>query len=178
MVPPGIVLTDGRYAACALDLQRLASARYVITQDRRIIVASEIGVCDEAPENIVAKGRMGPGEMLAVDTETGRLLQAPDIVNDLKHRQPYGRWLSNNIRRLRSLYAEEPLVPQWSLEQLAVYEKLFQVSFEERDQVLRVLAESGQEAVGSMGDDTPFPVLSTRVRSLYDYFPPAIRTGH
>ncbi|MEE4376197.1 MAG: glutamate synthase large subunit [Candidatus Competibacteraceae bacterium] len=168
--PAGIVLTDGRYAACTLDRNGLRPARYVITQDRRIVIASEVGVCDEPPENIVAKGRMGPGEMLAVDTETGRLLQATDIDNDLKNRQPYRRWLSNSIRRLRSLYVAEPDTPRLTMGQLAIYEKLFQVSFEERDQVLRVLAESGQEAVGSMGDDTPFPVLSTRVRSLYDYF--------
>jgi glutamate synthase (NADPH/NADH) large chain len=168
--PAGIVLTDGRYAACTLDRNGLRPARYVITQDRRITIASETGVCDYPAADIIAKGRMRPGEMMAVDTATGRLLQAADIDEDLKRRQPYRRWLSHNVRRLRSLYAEEPPAATLTPEQLAVYEKLFQVSFEERDQVLRVLGEAGQEAVGSMGDDTPFPVLSTRVRSLYDYF--------
>ncbi len=168
--PAGIVLTDGRYAACTMDRNGLRPARYVITQDRHFTIASEIGVYDYAPEEVVAKGRMKPGEMLAVDTETGRLLQPVDIDNDLKSRHPYRRWLRGNTRRLRSLYRDEPGDSDVDPDTLVTYEKLFQVTFEERDQVLRILAEAGQEAVGSMGDDTPFAVLSTGARSLYDYF--------
>ncbi len=175
--PAGIVLTDGRYAACVLDRNGLRPARYVITRDRHITIASEIGVYDYTPEDVVAKGRMKPGEMLAVDTATGKLLMPAAIDNDLKRRHPYRRWLNRHVYRLRSLFQQasgrehdiltsKPLSP----EVLATYQKLFQVSFEERDQVLRVLAEAGQEAVGSMGDDTPFGVLSTRPRCLYDYF--------
>ncbi|MFO1433983.1 MAG: glutamate synthase large subunit [Candidatus Competibacteraceae bacterium] len=175
--PAGIVLTDGRYAACTLDRNGLRPARYVITKDRHITIASEIGVYDYAPEDVVTKGRMKPGEMLAVDVETGTLLLPADIDNALKSRYPYRQWLNKHVRRVRSLLREssglerdvltsEPMPP----EKLATYQKLFQVSFEERDQVLRVLAEAGQEAVGSMGDDTPFAVLSERPRSLYDYF--------
>ncbi|MDS4069308.1 MAG: glutamate synthase central domain-containing protein, partial [Candidatus Competibacter sp.] len=160
--PAGIVLTNGRHAACALDRNGLRPARYVITEDRHLTIASEIGVYDYAPEQVVAKGRMKPGEMLAVDVETGRLLTPADIDSDLKNRHPYRRWLRGHVQRLRSLYKDEPepgpLVP----EVLNTGQKLFGVSFEERDQVLRVLAEAGQEAVGSMGDDTPFAVLSSR----------------
>ena len=168
--PAGIVLTDGRYAGCVLDRNGLRPARYVITEDRHITIASEIGVYDYAPEQVVAKGRMKPGEMLAVDVETGRLLTPADIDNDLKSRHPYRRWLRGNVQRLRSLYRDEPEPEVLTPEQLNTYQKLFGVSLEERDQVLRVLAEASQEAVGSMGDDTPFAVLSTRPRSLYDYF--------
>jgi glutamate synthase (NADPH/NADH) large chain len=175
--PAGIVLTDGRYAACILDRNGLRPARYVITKDRHLTIASEIGVYDYAPEEVVTKGRMKPGEMLAVDVETGKLLLPTDIDNALKSRHPYRQWLNKHVRRVRSLLREssglerdiltsKPMPP----EKLATYQKLFQVSFEERDQVLRVLAEAGQEAVGSMGDDTPFAVLSERPRSLYDYF--------
>jgi glutamate synthase (NADPH/NADH) large chain len=168
--PAGIVLTDGRYAGCVLDRNGLRPARYVLTEDRHLTIASEIGVYDYTPEQVVAKGRMKPGEMLAVDVETGRLLTPADIDHDLKSRHPYRRWLRGHVQRLRSLYKDEPepvpLVP----EVLNACQKLFGVTFEERDQVLRVLAEAGQEAVGSMGDDTPFAVLSERPRSLYDYF--------
>jgi glutamate synthase (NADPH/NADH) large chain len=175
--PAGIVLTDGRYAACVLDRNGLRPARYVITRDRHITIASEIGVYDYTPQDVVTKGRLKPGEMLAVDTQTGKLLTSSDIDNDLKSRHPYRRWLSEHTYRLRSLIKKasgfehdvltsQPLAP----DTLATYEKLFQVTFEERDQVLRILAEAGQEAVGSMGDDTPFAVLSERPRSLYDYF--------
>ena len=168
--PAGIVLTDGRYAGCVLDRNGLRPARYVITKDRHLTIASEIGVYDYAPEDVVAKGRMRPGEMLAVDVETGQLLTPTDIDNDLKSRHPYRRWLRGNIQRLRSLYKDEPEPALLTPETLNTCQKLFGVTFEERDQVLRVLAEAGQEAIGSMGDDTPFAVLSERPRSLYDYF--------
>ena len=86
--PAGIVLTDGRYAACVMDRNGLRPARYTITTDRHIVLASEIGVHDYAPENIETKGRLQPGEMVAVDTATGKLLQSRDIDCDLKHRKP------------------------------------------------------------------------------------------
>ena len=168
--PAGIVMTDGRYAACVLDRNGLRPARYVITKDRHITLASEIGVYDYAPEDVVAKGRLKPGQMIAADTETGELLLPSDIDDQLKQRQPYRQWLNNNIRHLISDLEEAASTDLMPAEDLVVYEKLFQVSFEERDQILRVLAEAGQEAVGSMGDDTPIAVLSSRVRALYDYF--------
>ena len=169
--PAGIVLTDGRYAACTLDRNGLRPARWVITKDRHMTIASEIGVYDYTPGEVVAKGRVKPGEMLAVDTATGTLLSPADIDNLLKTRKPYRQWLAQNTKYLKSIFpkdvaSSEPL----KADELAVYEKLFQVSFEERDQVLRILAEGAQEAVGSMGDDTPFAVLSERARSPYDYF--------
>ncbi len=169
--PAGIVLTDGRYAACAMDRNGLRPARYVITRDRHITLASEIGVYDYAAEDVVSKGRLKPGEMLAADTETGQLLLPEDIDERLKHRRPYKRWMKDNTRKLESTLNSERLTTQpMSADLLRTYQKFFQVSFEERDQVLRVLGESGQEAVGSMGDDTPLPVLSRGVRSLFDSF--------
>ncbi len=169
--PAGIVLTDGRYAACVLDRNGLRPARWVVTRDRHITLASEVGVYDYAPADVVAKGRLGPGQMLAADTATGELLLPEQIDERLKQRHPYKSWLNRHIRRLRSeLESEEQCIQPMPRERFEVCQKLFQVSFEERDQVLRVLAESGQEAIGSMGDDTPVAVLSRRVRSLYDYF--------
>ena len=169
--PAGVVLSDGRYASCALDRNGLRPARYVITKDRHITLASEVGVHDYLPSEIVTKGRLKPGEMLAVDTQSGRLLLPQDISDILKNQQPYAKWLQKNSRHLRSRLRD---LPQASAlmndEQLATYEKMFNVSFEERDQVIRVLAEGAQEAVGSMGDDTPFPVMSEHVRHLYDNF--------
>lgn len=168
--PAGIVLTDGRYAACIMDRNGLRPARYVITKDRHITLASEVGVYDYAPEDVVAKGRLKPGQMIAADTETGKLLLPADIDADLKQRHPYRRWLQQHRQRLVSDLDEVSSAEPMTAEQLAAYEKLFQVSYEERDQVLRVLGEAGQEAVGSMGDDTPIAVLSQQRRSLYDYF--------
>jgi len=168
--PAGIVMTDGRYAACSTDRNGLRPARWVITKDRHITLASEIGVYDYKPEDVVAKGRLKPGQMLAADTETGELLLPEDVNAHLKNAQPYKQWLTAGAQRITtSLDGEACGLPMDSTA-LDIYQKLFQVSFEERDQVLRVLAEAGQEAIGSMGDDTPMPVLSQKIRSLYDYF--------
>tara|TARA_R110002050_G_scaffold269917_2_gene412589 strand:- start:130078 stop:134547 length:4470 start_codon:yes stop_codon:yes gene_type:complete len=167
--PAGVVLTNGRYAACTLDRNGLRPARYIITKDRHITIASEVGVYKYQPEDVVAKGRLKPGQMLAVDTSTGELLLPEDINNALKKAQPYREWIETHLQRLEDK-ADDETLPTIEGDDLAAHEKLYQVSFEERDQVLRVLAESGQEAMGSMGDDTPFAVMSQRERSLFDYF--------
>ena len=171
--PAGIVLTEGRHAACVLDRNGLRPARYVITKDRHITLASEIGVYDYAAEDVEAKGRLKPGEMLAVDTDTGELLLPQTIDNRLKARKPYKRWLHDHLQRLESTLEETELEDSGSPisdEELPVFRKLYNLTLEEGDQVVRVLAEGGQEAVGSMGDDTPLPVLSRNQRALYDYF--------
>ncbi len=167
--PAGIVLTDGRYAACVLDRNGLRPARYVVTKDRHITLASEIGVYAYDPADVMMKGRLKPGQMIAADTVTGELLLPADIDNKLKSQHPYRAWLKQQRRVLEAKLEDVPPRP-WDEETVSTYQKLYQVTFEERDEVLRVLAEAGQEAIGSMGDDTPMPVLSQRVRSLYDYF--------
>ena len=167
--PAGIVLTDGRYACCLLDRNGLRPARWVTTTDGFITLASEIGTHGYSTADVIAKGRVGPGQMLVVDTQEGKVLHTDDIDNMLKSRHPYKRWLRDNARYIEGSFDGES-APGISTSELDTYQKMFQVSFEERDQVLRPLAESGNEAVGSMGDDTPLAVLSARDRSLYDYF--------
>ncbi|MEX0605251.1 MAG: glutamate synthase large subunit [Marinobacter sp.] len=169
--PAGLVLSDGRYAVCMLDRNGLRPARWVITKDDFITLASEIGTYSYKPEDVVAKGRVGPGQMIAVDTESGELLHTQDIDNRLKSSQPYKRWLRENSLRVEAtLNQETPEFKLMDADDLLVHQKMFMVSFEERDQILRPLAENGQEAVGSMGDDTPMAVLSSRVRHVADYF--------
>ncbi|HEY1077239.1 MAG TPA: glutamate synthase large subunit [Fontimonas sp.] len=169
--PAGVVVTDGRYAACCLDRNGLRPARYVITADRHIVLASEIGVHDFRQMDVVEKGRLRPGEILAVDTETGALLRPEDIDKMLAARKPYKQWLKSNMKRLEASLSDDPhTLEVMPPDTVATYHKMFQLTFEERDQVLRPLSESGQEAVGSMGDDTPFAVLSEQPRSVYDFF--------
>ena len=169
--PAGLVLTDGKNAVCALDRNGLRPSRWVITDNGYLTVASEVGVHNYKPEEVIAKGRVGPGEVLAIDVETGELMQAHDIDKKIQARQPYKKWLKQNGYRLRSKFRqEEHKTDVFSQEQLNTYQKMFLVSFEERDQIIRPLMEAGQEAVGSMGDDTPVAVLSGRTRSVYDYF--------
>ncbi|WP_448549750.1 glutamate synthase large subunit [Thalassotalea fusca] len=171
--PAGVVMTNGRHVACNLDRNGLRPARYVITRDGFITLASEVGIWDYGEDEVVEKGRVGPGEMLAIDTYTGKIFHSTDIDNDLKVRHPYREWLDKNIRRLipfDKLPAE--LIGQRVFDDQAIsqFHKMFNYSYEEIHQVIKTLAENGQEATGSMGDDTPMAVLSSQPRSLYDYF--------
>ncbi|MEM7431589.1 MAG: glutamate synthase large subunit [Pseudomonadota bacterium] len=169
--PAGLVLTDARYAVCALDRNGLRPARYIITKDRHLTVASEIGVYDYSDADVEIKGRLGPGEVLAVDLMNGEVLDTGDIDEILKSRAPYKRWLKDGFRYLDSELvdthtAAEPFDPAT----LACYQKMFNLSREELTDIVAVLAESEHEAVGSMGDDTPIAVLSSKIRSPFDYF--------
>jgi len=169
--PAGIVLTDGRYAVCTLDRNGLRPARFVITKNRFLTIASESGVWDYAPEDVVRKGKLGPGDMIAVDMQAGKLLESADIDTLLKSRHPYKAWLRKGVRYLESDLVDPRLAAEpMDRETLSVYQKMFNITSEERDDIIRVLAEDESEAVGSMGDDTPMPVLSHKTRSLYDYF--------
>jgi glutamate synthase (NADPH/NADH) large chain len=169
--PAGVVLTDGRYAVCVLDKNGLRPSRWVVTRNGYITAASEIGVNAYNPEDVVAKGRVGPGQILVVDTEEGRILHSDDVANYLKGRQPYAKWVKERTSFVESRLSEElPQLAPLSPEECEVHMKMFQVTFEETDQVFRPLAEKGAEGTGSMGDDTPIAVLSRQVRPLYDYF--------
>ena len=170
--PAGLVITDGRYAVCTLDRNGLRPSRWVMTNDDVITVASEIGVYDYRSEDVVAKGRLGPGDILSIDTQEGKILFRDEIEDQLASRHPYKKWLKEGRFAIESSFDMDSIELEGTLsrEQIKCYMKMFQVSFEERDQVLRPLAEGGQEATGSMGDDIPMAVLSKKQRNLFDYF--------
>ncbi|GKX64064.1 glutamate synthase large subunit [Pragia fontium] len=171
--PAGIVMSDGRYAACNLDRNGLRPARYVITKDKLITCASEVGIWDYQPDEVVEKGRVGPGELMVIDTRTGKILRTHETDNDLKSRHPYLSWMDKNVRQLtpcETLPDEQIGDREFDDALLETYQKQFAYSNEELEQVIRVLGENGQEATGSMGDDTPFAVLSSKQRIIYDYF--------
>jgi len=169
--PAGVVLTDGRYALCTLDRNGLRPARFVLTTNRCLTIASESGVWDYQPEEIVKQGKLGPGDMIALDLNTGVLMSSQDIDQLLKARHPYKAWLKSGVRYLESDLVDPRLAAEpMDSATLALYQKMFNVTGEEREDIIRVLAQDENEAVGSMGDDTPLPVLSGKVRSLYDYF--------
>jgi len=169
--PAGIVMTDGRFAACALDSNGLRPSRWVMTKNGYLTAASEIGVNDYKPEDVIAKGRVGPGQILVVDTQEGKILHTDDVGNYLKVRQPYAQWIKEKSFYVESTLAEHiPELKPLTADERGQHMKMFQVTFEEMDQVMRPLAEKGAEGTGSMGDDTPIAVLSRKVRPLYDYF--------
>ena len=172
--PAGIVMTNGRVATCNLDRNGLRPARYVITKNDWVTLASEVGVWDYDEADVVEKGRVGPGEMFVVDTQLGNIWRSREIDHALKSRHPYRDWLAENIIRIRSNDEQEETAAQVYMKEasqdLPVFQKLFGISNEEREHVLRVMAENSEEATGSMGDDTPIAVLSRQPRPVYDYF--------
>ncbi|NVJ49995.1 MAG: glutamate synthase large subunit [Gammaproteobacteria bacterium] len=166
--PAGIVMTNGRHVACTLDRNGLRPARYVITKDNLITLASEVGVWDYDEADVIEKGRVGPGELLAVDTTLGKLWKSREIDDELKARHPYREWLEENHLTL-TRYAQEtidPIEPNALLTQ----QKCFAISTEEKREIILPLARLGNEATGSMGDDTPVAVLSSERRNFFDYF--------
>jgi glutamate synthase (NADPH) large chain len=171
--PAGIVMSDGRFAACGLDRNGLRPARYVVTKDRLITLASEVGIWDYAPDEVIEKGRVGPGELLVIDTLTGTRWTSWDIDKELKNRHPYKEWMQKCCHEFRSFDHDLQLetgARDLDDDQLLIYQKLFGYTNEELLQVIKVLGETGQEPIASMGDDAPMAVLSTKERSLYDYF--------
>ncbi|NUO72104.1 MAG: glutamate synthase large subunit, partial [Frateuria sp.] len=169
--PAGLVMCDGHYAACTLDRNGLRPARWALSDDNHLIVASEAGLWDLPASRIVAKGRLGPGEMLAVDFTQHRLLHDADIDAINRARAPFRDWLRAGVSYLESdlidpSLAAEPLPP----DELHRYQKLYGLTREERESVLKAIAELEAEATGSMGDDTPVAAMSHQVRPLFDRF--------
>ncbi|MBN2866698.1 MAG: glutamate synthase large subunit [Thiotrichales bacterium] len=168
--PAGMVINTGKYAICGVDRNGLRPTRYVITKDRHITFASEIGVYNYAPEDVLEKGRLKPGQVIAVDLETGTLIKPDQIDDQLKNAKPYREWMDKGYMRLEEKLFQDDKTMGWDRNTADTYQKYYQVTFEERDAVIRVLAEEGQEATVSMGDDAPLPVFSHKPRSVFDYF--------
>jgi glutamate synthase (NADPH/NADH) large chain len=170
--PAGIVMSDGRFAACGLDRNGLRPARYVVTTDGLITLASEIGIWDYEPDEVLEKGRVGPGELLVIDTLAGKRWSSWEIDQELKGRHPYRAWMDKCCRRLNRFDPADKnsVRREFDNDTLLLFQKVFGCSSEELESVVKVLAGTGQEPVASMGDDAPMAILSGRQRSLYDYF--------
>ena len=172
--PAGVVVTNGRIACCNLDRNGLRPARYSMTHDGVFTVASEVGVWDCPPERIRRRGRLGPGEMIAVDTETGKFWKNSAIDDSLKATHAYAEWMTENMVRVWNNDEQERKAAtkfmRESSHRLPIFQKMFGLGSEEIDTIINPMALEAQEPVGSMGDDTPAAVLSRRHRSIYDYF--------
>ncbi len=171
--PAGIVMSDGRFTACGLDRNGLRPARYIVTNNKWITLASEVGIWDYEPDEVVEKGRVSPGELLVIDTLTGKRWTSWEIDQELKSRHPYKEWMSQCCHFLKDATPDDlggAFDKVFDEDTLRLYHKIFGCSNEEIQAVIRVLGNSGQEAVTSMGDDAPMAVLSCHIRSLFDYF--------
>jgi glutamate synthase (NADPH/NADH) large chain len=166
--PASIAFTDGTVIGAVLDRNGLRPSRYVVTRDDLVIMASEVGVLDVAPEDVVLKGRLQPGRMFLVDTNEGRIVGDDEIKADLAASRPYGAWLRDNVVSLDHL-----AVPAHELEahsDVLQQQQTFGYTTEEIKIILEPMARVGAEPTGSMGTDTPIAVLSSRPRLLFDYF--------
>lgn len=180
--PACLALTDGRQAVCTLDRNGLRPTRWCLDRHGFLTVASESGVYSYKHEDIEQRGRLGPGEIMALDTRTGRIRFSPQIDRALASRNPYRQWWRQRSTRLTAapkvVTGERGYTYADNNEELEILnpdemmraKKLFQFTLEEQEQQLRPLAEAGQEGAGSMGDDTPMPALSEQTRPLYDSF--------
>ncbi|MGB1249272.1 MAG: glutamate synthase large subunit [Candidatus Promineifilaceae bacterium] len=165
--PASLALTDGSQVVATLDRNGLRPSRYYITKDNRLILASEAGVLDIAPENIERKGRLEPGRMLVVDTVEGRIISDEELKQTLATAHNYQQWLDEHLLTLDDLPEQAVPAPLASVTQQQL---AFGYTFEDLRILMTPMAQKGVEAIGSMGDDTPLAVLSKKSRLLYDYF--------
>jgi len=166
--PAAVTFTDGTVVGAVLDRNGLRPARYWVTDDDLVILASEVGVLDIAPEHIVRKGRLQPGRMFLVDTAKGRLVDDDEIKTELAAEHPYDEWLAADQIRLDELPPRSMLTPQHG--RVVSQQRMFGYTSEELRVILAPMALTGSEPNGSMGSDASIAVLSDRSRLLYDYF--------
>jgi glutamate synthase (NADPH/NADH) large chain len=167
--PAAVAFTDGRQVGAILDRNGLRPARYLVTQDDLVVLASEAGALSFPPEQIRTKGRLAPGKMLLVDTVEGRIWEDAEIKAAVASRRPYRQWVAERQVRLADLPDAEEAAPQ---ERATLLERqaAFGYTVEELRMILAPMAVDGEEPVGSMGTDTPLAVLSDRPQLLFKYF--------
>lgn len=167
--PASMAFTDGHQIGATLDRNGLRPARYLVTRDNLVVLASEIGVLPIPEEEIVVKWRLQPGKMLLVDLDEGRIISDDEIKTKLATAHPYQAWLDRTQIVLEDL---PPVEPRSTRTDVSLFDrqKAFGYTQEDLDMLLAPMLETGQEAVGSMGTDTPLSVLSQHSKLLYTYF--------
>ena len=168
--PASILFSDGDCMGAVLDRNGLRPSRYYITDDDQLILSSEVGVMEVAPEKIVVKERLRPGKMLLVDTVQGRVIGDEELKEMYADRQPYGEWLDSNLIELKNLKIPNQLVPTYKPEDLKRLQKAFGYSYEEVETSIKNMALNGGEGTAAMGIDTPLAVLSDKHQNLFNYF--------
>ncbi len=167
--PAAIAFTDGRWIGATLDRNGLRPARYLVTKDDLVVMASETGVLPFAPEEIKLKGRLQPGKMFLVDTVEGRIVSDKEMKQRLYSRQPYGEWIKENQITLGHL-PDPPRVIASDHDTILCRQRAFGYTDEDLKFILGPMAAKGEEPIGSMGSDTPLACLSDRPQPLFNYF--------
>lgn len=166
--PAAMAFTDGTSIGALLDRNGLRPARYIVTKKNMVVMASEVGVLDIPPHDILTSGRLEPGKIFFIDTKEGRIVNDQEIKETMAKRQPYGEWLSKNLVSLNDLPSSKTLRKRSASSLQAL--KAFGYTRDDIKFILRPMAEEGKEPVGSMGNDTPHALLSRKPQSLFTYF--------
>ena len=169
--PAAVSLTDGRHIGCLIDRNGLRPSKYVITKDDKLYITSEYGTLNIKDDNILERGRLQSGQMIALDLKHGKILKEEDINNYLKSSQHYTRWLNDDMDYVQE-YIEDTFlnVKDYKIENLEKKQKYYNITYEILDQVIEPMAKEGKEPVGSMGDDTPLACFSQVNRNFTDFF--------
>lgn len=167
--PAAISFTDGRYIGSILDRNGLRPARYWVTKDNKVIMASEAGTLPVENDNVKNKGRLKPGRMFLIDTKKGRIIEDDELKKKYAARKPYDKWLEENLLELNSL-PDVTSSNKFDVPEIIEYQKIFDYSLEDLKEILIPMAVNGVEATGSMGADTPLAVLSQKPQPLFNYF--------
>ena len=168
--PASILFSDGDVMGAVLDRNGLRPSRYVITDDGRLILSSEVGVLELDEEHILKKERLHPGKMLLVDLAKGAVLSDDEVKERYAGREPYGEWLDSNLLHLSDLHVPNQKVPALTGEECARLQKAFGYTWEEYRDSVCSMALNGTEPIGAMGADTPLAVLSGQYQPLFNYF--------
>ncbi|WP_407528367.1 glutamate synthase large subunit [Lacibacter sp. MH-610] len=168
--PASISFTDGKMIGATLDRNGLRPSRYCITNDDRVIMASESGVLPVDPSTVIKRGRLHPGKMFVVDMEQGRIISDEELKEKICSQKPYGDWLNQNKIRLEELPEPRVAFTHLSDESILKYQKAFGYSTEDIETIIKPMALDGKEPIGSMGTDIPLAVLSDQPQHLSSYF--------
>ena len=166
--PAALLFSDGRYAGGMLDRNGLRPARYTITKNDMMVVASEVGVMDFDPSEIAEKGRLQPGKILLIDTQEGRIYYDGEIKERLAAAHPYRKWLSTNRIQLEKLKSGRRVTG--AVDNLTRHELMFGFTAEDIDKTIIPMCVNGQEPTAAMGNDTPLAAICERPQQLFDYF--------
>ncbi len=167
--PASIAFTDGEVIGAVLDRNGLRPSRYYVTKDDMVIMASEVGVLEVAPENVLIKERLHPGRIFMVDTKQGRIIDDAELKKEYATQHPYADWLKANLLPLDKLPSPKQ-IHGTDPDTLQQRQQAFGYTLEDLRIIMAPMASSGAEAIGSMGTDAALAVLSNRSRLLYDYF--------
>lgn len=169
--PASIAFTDGKIVGATLDRNGLRPSRYYVTREDTVVLASEVGVLDIPPEEVIQKERLQPGRMLLIDTEEGRIISDDEIKKKIAARHPYREWLDDNLVNFEKLTEDIPLQePGLPHNEIIQRQKVFGYTYEDLQVNVGPMAENMLQPVGAMGNDAPIAVLSNQPQLLYNYF--------